>query len=153
MSNIVEYTRNLAKPSEVIEHLRACDMSFMPPLSTRCDISEYACKLIASSQRFEAWINTSLVGMLAIYCNQKITSPAYISNISVLPSFQGRGIAKQLMSNCFSFTKLLGYTTIELNVDQSNKHAIALYVKYGFRSACMEGSSALMRLALEHPAS
>jgi len=147
--NAFVYTLNSAKPCDIVDHLRACNQSFIPPLSSRCEISEYAQKLISHSICFEAWKEQLLIGLIAIYCNRRNTESAYISNISVLPTFQGNGIGTRLLLECAQYARQLGYGFIDLNVDQRNISAIALYVKHGFKLLQAQGNSALMRLSME----
>ena len=148
MSNSFVYTSNSAKLYDVVEHLKACNQSFIPALSSRCEINKYAHKLLANSTFFEAWDKQLLIGLIAIYCNRATNRSAYISNVSVLPKFQGNGIGTRLLLNCTQYTKRLGYRFIDLNVDQGNSSAISLYVKHGFKLSQVQGSSALMRLCL-----
>jgi ribosomal protein S18 acetylase RimI-like enzyme len=56
----------------------------------------------------------------------------YIDAIAVDPNFQGRGIAKQLISAAEGQAVLSGYDKIALNVDQTNEGAHSLYRKLGY---------------------
>ena len=56
----------------------------------------------------------------------------YIDTVSVSPSFQGRGIAKELFSFAEQKAKELGFKKISLLVDFENLKALALYEKLGF---------------------
>ncbi|WP_256756717.1 GNAT family N-acetyltransferase [Cohnella sp. WQ 127256] len=58
----------------------------------------------------------------------------YIDAIAVSPSFQGQGIAKQLIAAAELRAIDMGYDKIALNVDQTNEGAHALYVKLGYKA-------------------
>ncbi|WP_066161345.1 GNAT family N-acetyltransferase [Aliarcobacter skirrowii] len=56
----------------------------------------------------------------------------YIDTVSVSPSFQGRGIAKELFAFAQQKAKEQGFKKLSLLVDLENKKAKALYEKLGF---------------------
>lgn len=128
----IEYSIGKADKVTIVSHLLACDNSFMPPLSQRVNIDDYAIKIENKAQLFEAWANNELVGLIAAYCNDKDKNTAFISNVSVLPEWRNRGIAQRLMEKCIINMQELGFTQIELEVNKSNKAAIFLYEKNGF---------------------
>ena len=55
-----------------------------------------------------------------------------ISNIAVLPAYQGQGIGKYLLSHLEKTAKKKGFNKISLSVDVKNKHAYSLYKQIGF---------------------
>ena len=55
-----------------------------------------------------------------------------LHHFSVLPEFQGKGLSKILMNESLQFVKEKGYQ-VKLEVHSSNKKAITLYKKVGFR--------------------
>ena len=70
--------------------------------------------------------------MVAAYCNDQAKLMAYITSVSVLMEWQGKGIAMQLMSRCIEHAKMLGMNCISLEVANGNKPAIRLYEKCRF---------------------
>ena len=62
-----------------------------------------------------------------------LQSFAYISDIVVLPEYQGRGIAKRLMAVAERFAKTLGVTHCKVGVLARNTAAARLYESSGFR--------------------
>lgn len=134
MSTAVQYLSNRASEIEISEHLFRCDTNFMPPLSGRVEIKDYVHKILSKASRFEAWSNGTLVGLVAIYCNDQETRVAYITSVSVLKQWTGKGIAAHLMSLCIKDMKALGMTQVCLEVLSSNTPAIRLYKKSGFIS-------------------
>jgi ribosomal-protein-alanine N-acetyltransferase len=65
-----------------------------------------------------------LVGFLA---TQQVMDELEITNFAVIPAYQRRGLAKQLMSNLWTF-----HGTLFLEVRESNQTARHLYEKCGF---------------------
>ena len=132
MSTAVEYLMNKASELEIAEHLRACDANFVPPLSGRVKISDYAKKIAGKATRFEAWAGGLLVGMVAAYCNDEKRRVAHITSVSVLNEWTGSGVAAQLMERCIMHLKEIKFDRAELEVHGRNESAIRLYERSGF---------------------
>lgn len=132
MSAGVEYLLDKASAAEIAEHLARCDADFVPPLSSRVEISNYAQKIANNATQFEAWSTGTLVGLAAVYCNNKEKRTAYITSISVLKAWAGKGIAACLMNRCIEHAKALGMKQVSLEVAEENTPAIRLYEKNGF---------------------
>lgn len=128
-------------------HLRACDDAFLPPLSSRVDICDYAQKIADKAQRFEACVNDKLVGLVAVYVNTPDRGSAFITSVSVLPGCQGRGIASRLMEDCITHVRVLGFARLELEVGRNNAPAIALYGKHGFTA--LNQSGAMLKMVVD----
>lgn len=144
----VEWFVNAADAGLIAAHLRACDDTFVPTLSSRVDIDEYAQKLAARSRRFEAWSNGVLVGLLAVYCNDLDGRIAYITSVSVMPVWRGHGIASRLIARCVENAAALGHMAIELEVGTRNEAALGLYEKHGFLPVRASAQTTNLRLAL-----
>jgi len=71
MIAVVEYLSNKASEVEIAEHLSRCEADFVPPLSGRLEINDYAKKIASKAMRFEAWSDGRLVGLVAGYCNDQ----------------------------------------------------------------------------------
>lgn len=149
MTRLPEFALNKADASQIAMHLRACDSVFVPPLSGRINIDDYARKIADKAQRFEAWTNGDLIGLAAVYCNDPDTQIAFVTSVSMLPIWQGQGIASQLMTNCLNHVRKLGFHHIELEVDAGNTVARALYEKQGFKPDSMKGGSIILRMDFE----
>lgn len=132
MKNLVVYEINKSKKKDICQHLNACDFSFVPALSERVSIDNYSKKLCENAMRFEAWHNKELVGLIALYCVLSDVKSAYITNFSILPSFQGKGVASSLANYCFDFLYFKSFEYIRLEVNKKNKIAIDFYHKTGF---------------------
>ncbi|MBA3023715.1 MAG: GNAT family N-acetyltransferase [Proteobacteria bacterium] len=132
MSETIEFGSNQASEAEIAEHLLHCDADFVPPLSGRVEINDYVSKIARKATRFEAWSGAKLVGLVAAYCNDHEQRIAYITSVSVLKAYMGKGIAASLMKQCIEHAKTLGMRQISLEVASANAPAIGLYEKSGF---------------------
>lgn len=132
MSAAVEYELNKGSAEKIAEHLLQCDANFVPPLSSRVGINDYAKKIANNAARFEAWSDGAMVGLVAVYCNDQETGIAYITSVSVLESWKGNGIAACLINQCVKHATSSGMRQISLEVASDNMPAIRLYEKSGF---------------------
>ena len=130
MRESITYRTNTATAEQIRVHLDACDSSFIPPLSTRVAIADYAQKLADNAQRMEAWAGETLVGFAALYANRP--PQGFISNVSVMPSHQRQGIAAGLMQGCHDLAVGAGLALLTLEVATDNAAAITLYRAHGF---------------------
>lgn len=137
-----------ATVNEIEDHLRQADADFLPPLSGRIEIAQYASKLVAKAVRFEAWASGRLAGLIAIYCNDPAGETAYVSSVSVLRDQMGRGIASMLMSKCIGHVAHMGMRCIRLEVSLDNEPALRLYQRHGFLLVAQEMRSATLELDL-----
>jgi GNAT superfamily N-acetyltransferase/SAM-dependent methyltransferase len=144
--------RNRASAAQTAAHLRACDESFVPPLNARVNIDDYARKLGDHAQRFEAWADGELIGLVAAYCNAPDRQRAFITSVSVLPSWQGRGVASQLLAQCLEYLRHLGFARVELETDDHNSAAHRLYARHGFSPADADGRPGILYRILEEKA-
>lgn len=150
MNNNLAYSVNRSNVIEIVSHLLHVDTSFVPALSSRVDIQSYAQKLHHRTVRFEAWLGQELVGLVASYCNQPDGGKAFVTNVSVWPEYYGQGIAGRLMRQCIEHVRCLGFGDMELEVDQLNLSAVALYQKLGFNTTLRSsGATLTMGIALQ----
>ncbi|MFN3713122.1 MAG: GNAT family N-acetyltransferase [Alcanivoracaceae bacterium] len=124
-------SRNQADSEAILEHLLRCDKQFVPALSDRVDLTEYAGKLASRAERFEVFCDKSLIAMVAIYINPHT---AFISNVSVEENFSGQGIGKKLVRDSLVWAFSSGASKVELEVNKDNTRALAMYLSLGFRS-------------------
>lgn len=132
MISAVVFKVNIASEAEIEEHLSDCDSHFVPRLSERVKINEYAKKIATKAMRFEAWCGAKLVGLVAAYCNDKETYISYITSVSVLRNWIGKRIAFHLMERCVDYAKKNESRLVVLEVGRDNRPAIKLYEKMGF---------------------
>lgn len=146
-SQIWTLTEGCASEAEILAHLVRCDARFMPPLSIRVDLSEYAHRLHGRARCFEAWTHNALVGLLAVYLNDR-DGTAFISNVSVDADFLGRGIATELLAQAIKHAATMGLVRVRLYVSAANTSARHLYENNGFCICATDGERLLMQLDL-----
>ena len=148
MTDSIEFRTNHASSASIASHLGDCDDAFVPPLSTRLEIEGYAYKIVSNAERFEAWANGKLVGLVAAYCNDRAGRVAFITSVSVLQEWQGRLIASQLLARCIDHARGLRIGRIELEVDHRSAVALRLYEKHGFTTLAVSAQSKTLHLNL-----
>lgn len=144
----IDLHRNHAGAAEVAAHLRACDASFVPPLSERIDIDTYSAKIVDQAERFEAWTDGRLAGLVAAYCNDPARRACFVTSVSVVPDCQGRGIASRLLGACVAHARRAGFKHVELEVNHHNTAAADLYRKQGFAAVDSRDCSQILQLAV-----
>ena len=150
MNASIEFVLNKACLEQIAEHLVRCDTDFMPPLSGRVEIVNYAEKIANYAMRFEAWSEGTLIGLVAAYCNDQRKRIAHITSVSVLNAWTGKGIAAHLVRSCITHLKALGMRQVSLEVASANTVAIRLYEKSGFVVDQAKGVFVTMKLDLEN---
>ena len=140
-----EYKINCATREDVYAHLAKCDKNFVPALSARMNIREYADKIKTLSVTFEAWHNGSLAGLLAAYVNDTTRKAAFITNVSVVTNMMGKGIASELLSRAVRYITEKNFKEIRLEVNKENQPAIRFYSKFNFLQAGINSDSLTMK--------
>lgn len=141
-----QIARNRGDAAQVAAHFDACDAQFIPPLSARVDLGAYIERIVRHAERFEAWSGQQLTGLVAAYCNDEQRCRAFITSVSVLPAWQGHGIASRLLRECVQFVRSAGFESIELEVHEANDAALGLYRKHGFAGATSGDAAATTRI-------
>lgn len=72
-----------------------------------------------------------IVGYAGIWT---ILDEAQVTNVAIAPKCQGRGLGTKLFSELVKVARERGATAMTLEVRPSNKPALALYEKFGFKS-------------------
>jgi ribosomal protein S18 acetylase RimI-like enzyme len=129
---IFEYSINQSNLFQVKSHLDQCSELFVPTLSSYVDIYSYSEKLIQKATRIEAFDEIKLIGLIAVYINED-ENLCFVSNVSVIPGFSGKGIATTLFYRTQNLIKNLRVDTMILHVDKNNYPAINFYEKLGFQ--------------------
>lgn len=132
MNDGISYRRGCADGRNIAAHLSSCDVAFVPPLSSRVDLAAYAQKISEKGKCFEAWLASELIGLVAVYSNDLNGGFSFITNVSVLPAWHGRGIGSRLLNMCIQDLSGCGIQRIELHVQQDNASAIRLYKNHRF---------------------
>lgn len=147
MVAIVQHRTNTATAKQVEAHLLACNAAFIPPLESRVDIPVYAAKIAGRAQCFEAWSGDTLVGLVAAYMELG-AARAFVTNVSVLPEWTGRGVASALLRRCVAHARHTLVGEVALEVDPGNAAAVGLYERIGFRPADGKGPPLAMTMQL-----
>lgn len=105
---------------------------------------------LASLQRGEAYIesmaqkfkenavflrvseNNETVAFSAFYCNDQETKNAFLSMIAVSEKYEGKGYGKMILSEVEYRCMQSGMTSLILEVNKKNLHAVKFYEKNGF---------------------
>lgn len=124
------YAENNSSEDDIFLHICDCNDDFVPPLSTRVDIKEFAKKISLNTVRFEAWNHRILVGLVSAYFNAE---RGFINHVSVLRSHRKQGISSKLIAMCLEYGKSHGFKKVHLEVAPSNKVALETYEKQGFK--------------------
>lgn len=114
------------------EYLRRCDEDFEPVLSSRVDLAAYSEKIALYASTIEAWDESSLAGMIAVYVNDKTRTYAFITHVHVFRKYRGAGLASALLRSVFSLASSSGFQTVRLEVFDSNLVAVEFYKKNRF---------------------
>ncbi|WP_377278873.1 GNAT family N-acetyltransferase [Rhizobium sp. R86522] len=148
MTSVHGLTRNIANVSQVTALLTACDLDFSPPLSARLEIPTYAERICTQAERFEHWDQSTLVGLLAIYCVTPAGAPAFITNLSVCSDQRGRGLADALLRAALMHARSCGFAAVALEVDVNAHAARRLYAKHEFLLQSAKGGTLLLQVTL-----
>lgn len=144
----INYKTKTALTEEIYSHLKECNENFIPPLEEKVNIMNYSKKIFENAITFEAWNEKILVGLIAAYLNDTENKSAFITNVSTIKSYMGKGIAKELMKMCINYSKNYNFKEINLEVSSKNADALNLYLKYGFVKNKEEDSITFMSLIL-----
>jgi ribosomal protein S18 acetylase RimI-like enzyme len=125
---------NRAGAEEIAAHLERCDASFHPPLSSSVCLRSYAEKIRRRGVTFEAWAGETLVGLVAVYFNDRAVGEGFITNVSVEEAWAGRKIATALLSRSLGWGRAHDYPKVRLEVQKANAAAIGLYESLGFHA-------------------
>lgn len=75
--------------------------------------------------------NNQIVGKAHIHWREE---NILLSDIAILPIFQGKGFGSELIANCINLILAHGKTHIALDVETTNKNALNLYARHGFKT-------------------
>ncbi len=126
--------KNNISRSQIKEYLKKTDNDFYPKLSSRVDITEYAGKIYEKAVLIVAVIKKyGYIGLTAFYANDFNSRKSYLSNINVMKTFSGLGIANTMMGIMENYLIDNGFKEIYLEVYNKNYRALSLYEKYDFK--------------------
>ena len=123
--------RNRISLEELKQSLYDVDKDFVPPLSERVDLDEYAQKMIDNA-RFviERDINGDIKGVVAYYADDKDSPNGFVTHVATKQKYRHQGVANRLMERTISNCKKTG--KIGVNLKTSNPEALRFYKGMGF---------------------
>ena len=148
MTDDIQFREGTATKEEIRGHLEQCDADFRPNLSSKVNIEQYATKIRSRAQTFEAWLRNDLIGLVAIYLNDRTTRTAFVTSVSVSRQFTGRGIAAALLGRALERARQTGMVAVRLEVGTTSVDAIRLYTNLGFAEIACTAESVSMELEI-----
>ena len=146
---MIEYKIKSASESEIFTHLQKCNNDFIPPLDKKVNIRDYSKKIAEKAITFEAWNEKILVGLIAAYFNDAENIMGFITNVSTLKEYHGKGIASELLKMCMDYSKNNNFKEIFLEVSDKNSGAIHLYNKNGFKNIETKNGMLVMKFSIK----
>lgn len=120
----------------IFDFLCRCEKYFVPKLSEKVDVCQYAKKLSRNAENiFISIISDGTcfdVGHAAVYINDTEYNRAFISSFCIDMIEQGSGLAFTLMERVEDKVRSSGMYSLCLEVSEVNKRAVRFYEKYGF---------------------
>lgn len=145
ISEIVNYTIKKANSEDIHKHLLACCNNFNPPLNETVELAVYSNKIFEKAITFEAWNDSSLIGLLAAYFDD-VNKSAFVTNVSILGDKIKSGVASQLIMRLINYAISVGTAKLFLKVNSRNEPAINLYKKFHFQHINTNGYELEMEL-------
>ena len=136
----------MASEQDIYSHLVKCNENFTPPLNNKVNIQEYSGKIFGKAVTFEAWSGNVLVGLVASYFNDPNGQTGYITSVSTIKAYMGKGIASILINMSINYARQHSFETIILEVDKASEQVINLYKKFRFQELEEKNTSMLMKL-------
>ena len=144
---MVDYKIKESTQKDLFLHLQQCDPAFLEKLRAKVNLTDYSQKLADKSITFEAWDKLRLLGLVAAYFNEE-TKVGFISNVSVVTSYNGKGIAGELIEMTKKYAMDKHFSKLALEVDCENRNAIAFYIKNEFKTESVKGDSMFMEFPI-----
>jgi ribosomal protein S18 acetylase RimI-like enzyme len=109
---------------------------------------DFADKISRHALHFCAFHGEELSGFAACYFNHPLKEFGYITNISVIRKFQGKGIAHLLMNEIIDYGKSNGFKKLRLEIRRKNLPGLRLYSDLGFEIVEKNDESCFMELSM-----
>ena len=126
------FHENSAQRIDIYNHLSGSSQTLIKEILSDITLENYTDKIYEKADTYEWWVDDCLVGLIAIYTNRGNLFPAYITLVSILDSFNSKGIGTKLMDFLINDLKNKCFLKIELEVKKNNYIAINFYKKIGF---------------------
>lgn len=119
-----------SRKEDILKFLQKVDKEFRPALSEKTSLEEYADKVCSLAELVIAEDDRGVYGLTVIYCNDKTDCRAHIALVGVVPEYQGKGVARNMMLEAISKAEEKGMRKIGIHTN--NPIALSLYRKLGF---------------------
>lgn len=133
-SHPIEAHNSSLRFSEAVDE----DIAFLVDINDQCFPEEQN----GMESRFHYLIHeTNYILLVIRYKNQPVGKAhllqedfqVQLSDIAILPAFQGRGLGQALVAQCIRHVAATSALPVCLDVESNNQHALRLYQKLGFR--------------------
>lgn len=152
-NNLADTANHLNNNEDLIEYLSENECEQASIVSQKCRLQSRGFEGETGSW-FTEWLSENKVivvrkdSVIVGFCCVAIYNEGttlWIREIAVDPQYQGQGFGKQLMEQAVWYGATQGATKGFLAADILNKHAIALYEKYGFHTKSSDRELQMMR--------
>ena len=118
----------------LIDFLLEIEQDYVPTLSNRLDIVQYAEKLqshatFGVAQELES---SQIIGIIAFYCNDPLGINAYLPIIGISKEARGRGIGRKLFNDVLVFVQKMRFLNISMQTWEGHR-ALGFYKSCGFK--------------------
>lgn len=118
--------------SRLLEFLVAVDKLYPTSLSLKVSLPKYAKKLHENATICFHEEDGKIVGVVAGYTENTINNAAFVSMVGVLPEYQRKGIAEELVKEFIDRANHKRLDFVHLYAVKENTPAVKLYKKLGF---------------------
>lgn len=129
----IELVQKKYSSNKIEKYLKNNANIFVPSLSSRVNINLFSKKIFKNATQFWVFNKKEIIGFAAVYLNDKICNKAYITSISLIDSYQGKGIGEKILCEIFNYSRDKNFKTISLEVNKQNIKAKFFYFKMGFK--------------------
>lgn len=118
---------------ELINFLYEVEDDFIPRLTDRFSIPYYAHKLITNARFFAAVSDSSIIGVIAFYCNDVNNQLVYCSILALTEKYRKLGIGSRLLNKMIEFARNTGFERVEIE-SLEGSFIQYFYQNYGFKT-------------------
>jgi ribosomal protein S18 acetylase RimI-like enzyme len=119
--------------TSLLDFLVQVDLDFVPPISSKVDLVQYAQKLNSKATHCVAQESggEKIIGLISFYCNDPQKINAYISVFGVFESARGKGLGSEMFDRVIDYVKGMGFAFMSFQTWESNR-ALSFYKSRGF---------------------
>jgi 1-aminocyclopropane-1-carboxylate deaminase/D-cysteine desulfhydrase-like pyridoxal-dependent ACC family enzyme/GNAT superfamily N-acetyltransferase len=129
-SREIKYSKTI-EVERLTSFLNDIEGDFIPPMSKRISIPDYAQRLHDKAELLIALSGDEVVGLVGFYCNDQTRKNGYLSILGVKKEFRRSGIGTKLLQTAIDTIKETGIEKILLETVVAELKA-PFYAKHGF---------------------